>query len=147
MEYKVPRILWENLESVLLTQSRKYVCELARYLKVPEKELLNKVLPSSDSLNVIIQDSNADTNKCKAYIQMDSMTVLCKKPVAFHSEYCTIHRMKRMNVEDNSNVIEVERIKDIAEYEPIWLVNNTIVNSKGETIGKRTTNKIKLYTI
>lgn len=42
LEYKVPRLLWENLESVLLAQSRKYICELAKRLNVSEKELLKK---------------------------------------------------------------------------------------------------------
>ena len=54
VEYKVPRFLWENFESVLLAQSKRYITELAKRLAVPEKELIKKVLPSSDSLKVII---------------------------------------------------------------------------------------------
>ena len=32
--YKVPRILWENMEAVLLAQSKKYIEELAKILQV-----------------------------------------------------------------------------------------------------------------
>jgi len=79
LEYKVPRILWENLESVLYAQSKRYVMETAKRLGVPEKELLKRVLPTSDSLHVMIQDSQAESNQCKAYVQHDKMTVFCKK--------------------------------------------------------------------
>lgn len=39
LEYKVPRLLWENFEAVLLAQSKRYIGELARRLNVSEKEL------------------------------------------------------------------------------------------------------------
>ena len=68
IEYKIPRILWENLESVLLAQSKRYIGELAKRLKVSEKELIKRVLPTSDYLKVIIQDTQTES-QCKAYIQ------------------------------------------------------------------------------
>ena len=66
IEYKVPRLLWENLESVLLAQSKRYIGELAKRLGVSEKELTKRVLPTSDSLKVIIQDTHAECNQCKS---------------------------------------------------------------------------------
>ena len=65
LEYKVPRILWENFESVLLAQSKRYIAELAKRLHVSEKELIKKVLPTTDSLKVIIQDSHNESNQCE----------------------------------------------------------------------------------
>ncbi len=70
IEYKVPRLLWENFESVLLAQSKRYIGELAKRLNVPERELQKRVLPTSDSLKVIIQDTQAESNQCKAYFKM-----------------------------------------------------------------------------
>ena len=61
-EYKVPRLLWENLESVLLAQSKRYNGELAKRLGVSEKELQKKVLPTSDTLKVTIQDNQAESS-------------------------------------------------------------------------------------
>ena len=75
IEYKVPRLLWENLESVLLAQSKRYIGELAKRLGVSEKELQKKVLPSSDSLKIMLFDSQAECNQCKAYIQQDKLTI------------------------------------------------------------------------
>ena len=150
-EYHFPRILWDNLESILKAHSKKYVYELARYLKVPEKELYDKVFPNSDSVQIIIQDSHADINKCKAFVQRNKVTIYCKKPVAYHSEYCSFHRNCRMAVLPSEDSIKtIIQIKEIDKYESIWLINNTneIINSKGDLVGKwnKSKNKIILYT-
>ena len=147
VEYKVPRFLWENFESVLLAQSKRYITELAKRLAVPEKELIKKVLPSSDSLKVIILDTQAECNQCKAYIQNDKLTVFCRKTTAFGSNYCHFHKNKRMMVIDNTNPIKIKRIKDMNTANPMWATDNIIYNSAGEIIGKinKNTNKIKLF--
>lgn len=150
IEYKIPRLLWENFESVLLAQSKRYIAELAKRLQVPEKDLLKRVLPTSDSLKVIIQDTQSDTNKCKAYVQQDKLTVFCRKTVAYGCDYCLFHRNKRMMVIEGTNPMEIQRIKDRNTIGPIWVTkHNHIINSSGDIIGKynRTTGKIKLFVI
>jgi hypothetical protein len=147
LEYKVPRLLWESLESVLLANSKKYVCDLAKYLKVPEKELLKKVLPSNDSLKVYIQDS--ETIKCRAYVQKDTFTVYCRKPVAYGCDYCSFHREKRMMVVEERSPTLIQRIKDRNDLPPAWTIGTNIVDSQNNVIGKVNHNKstIKLFTI
>jgi hypothetical protein len=149
IEYKVPRLLWENFESVLLAQSKRYICELAKRLGVPEKDLLKKVLPTSDSLKVIIQDTQAESNQCKAYIQQDKLTIYCKKPVAYGCEYCSFHRNKRMTVIDGTNPIQIQRIKDVNSLEPLWVSNNNLYNSTGNIVGKinKEGGKIKMFVV
>ena len=147
MEYKVPRLLWENLESVLLAQSKRYITELAKRLDVPEKELLKKVLPTSDSLKITILDSQLECNQCKAYIQHDNLTVFCRKPVAYQSEFCILHRTKRMTVLHAQNPHSIQKIKDSNINTPMWVMNNDIINSNGDSIGKinRNESKIKIF--
>ncbi len=147
MEYKVPRFLWENLESVLLAQSKRYVTELAKRLDICEKELIRKVLPSSDSLKVIIQDSHAESCQCKAYLQNDKLTVFCRKPVIYGTEFCALHRTKRMTVIEGTSPKEVQRVKDKSTMGPVWIANNIIVNTTGNMIGKvnKSTGKIKIF--
>ncbi len=147
IEYKVPRLLWENFESVLLAQSKRYIGELAKRLGVSEKELLKKVLPTSDSLKVIIQDTQAESNQCKAYIQHDKLTVYCKKATAYGCDYCSFHRTKRMTVIEGTNPIQLQKIKDTNSLEPLWVNNNTLYNSSGAIIGKinKDSSKIKIF--
>jgi hypothetical protein len=148
IEYKVPRLLWENFESVLLAQSKRYISELAKRLNVPERELQKKVLPTSDSLKVIIQDTQAESNQCKAYVQNDKLTVYCRKPVAYGCEYCSFHRNKRMIVIEGTNPIQIQRIKDTNKTGPLWVNNNTLYNSNGDIVGKinKDDGRIKIYT-
>lgn len=149
IEYKVPRLLWENLESVLLAQSKRYIGELAKRLGVSEKDLIKRVLPTSDSLKVIIQDTHAECNQCKAYIQHDMLTVFCRKATAYGSEYCQYHRSKRMRVIEGTNPIELQRLTDINTMEPLWVNNTTLYNSSGDIVGKinKETGKIKMFVI
>lgn len=149
MEYKVPRFLWENLESVLLAQSKRYVTELAKRLDIPEKELMKKVLPSSDSLKVIIQDTQSESCQCKAYIQNDKLTVFCRKPVVYGTEFCAFHRSKRMTVIEGTTPAEIQKIKDKTSFGPVWLANNNIINISGNTVGKvnRAQGKIKMFVL
>jgi hypothetical protein len=136
LEYKVPRLLWENMEAILLAQSRRYIGDLARRLNVPEKELQRKVLPSSDSLKVMMMDSQAETTQCRAYVQLDSITTHCRKPIAYHSEFCAFHRDRRMNVFVEDTTPRVEKVKASPTKEPVWLRGNMLVNAKGETVGR-----------
>jgi hypothetical protein len=149
IEYKVPRLLWENFESVLLAQSKRYIGELAKRLGVSEKELLKKVLPTSDSLKVIIQDTQAECNQCKAYIQQDKLTVYCRKATAYGTEYCSFHRNKRMLVIEGTNPITIQKIKDTNTIESLWVSDSILYNSNGEIVGKinKEKGKIKLFTM
>ena len=149
IEYKVPRLLWENFESVLLAQSKRYIGELAKRLGVPERELVKKVLPTSDSLKVIIQDTQAECNQCKAYVQQDKLTVFCRKATAYGSEYCSFHRNKRMLVIEGTNPITIQKVKDINTMESLWASDSTLYNSNGEVVGKinKDTGKIKLFVL
>jgi hypothetical protein len=149
IEYKVPRLLWENFEAVLLAQSKRYIGELAKRLGVPEKELIKKVLPTSDSLKVIIQDTQAECNQCKAYVQHDKLTVYCRKATAYGSEYCSFHRNKRMLVIEGTNPIQIQKIKDTNTIESLWVSDTTLYNSNGDIVGKinKETGRIKLFMI
>jgi hypothetical protein len=149
IEYKVPRLLWENLESVLLAQSKRYIGELAKRLGVSEKELQKKVLPSSDSLKIMLFDSQAECNQCKAYIQQDKVTIYCRKPVAYQSEYCSFHRQKRMQVISETQPIIIQKVKDISKQEPLYIYENILINSSGNMVGKinKKTNKMKLFMV
>lgn len=136
VEYKVPRLLWENFESILLAQSRRFIGELARRLDVPERELQRKVLPTADSLKILMIDSQVESLQCRAYVQHDAITAFCRKPVSYPSEYCAFHQTRRMNVFTEGEPIPVQRLKTPPTREAMWVKGNTIINSKGEVMGR-----------
>jgi hypothetical protein len=54
-----------------------------------------------------------------------------------------------MMVIDSTNPIKIQRIKDMNTASPMWVSDNIIYNSAGDTIGKinKNTNKMKLFII
>jgi len=149
--YKVPRILWENLEAVLLTQSKKYIEELAKILGVPAKELQKRVMPSANSVKVILQDTQE--NACHAYIQTGIFTVFCRKSV-FNGDFCAAHCSARLIVND-TKAKTIKKVKDMDMLPPMWEQDTSIPAikelyvSSGQQIGKvnHDKQKITIYTI
>lgn len=149
--YKVPRILWENLEAVLLTQSKRYIEELAKILGVSAKELQKRVMPSANSVRVILQDVQEST--CRAYVQNGAFTVFCRKPV-FNGDFCAAHCGARPIVNDTV-AIPIKKVKDMDMLPPMWEQDTSIHAIKelyvasGQRIGKvnHEKQKITIYTI
>ncbi len=136
-EYKVPRVLWESLESVLMAHSRRYVSDLAKILEVDEKELIKKVLPTSDKLKVYIQDSQSECYHCMAYVQYDKVTGYCRKTKTLGSEFCEFHNKKRMNVVKSPEPNILQKISNIPELTNSWIDSKgNIVISDLTKIGK-----------
>jgi hypothetical protein len=150
MEYKIPRILWENLESVLRAQSERYVIELAKRLHVPEKELLKRVLPSTDSVRVVIQDSNAESLQCTAYEQHHAITARCRRPTAYQSPFCPQHRLQRTTILEGTNPASVQRLSDHPNRAPMWVRDgHVLIDSTGAVVGsiRPHAEKIRLFQI
>lgn len=143
--YKVPRILWENMEAVLLAQSKKYIEELAKILQVNAKELQKRVMPSADSIKVVLQD--VEERQCTAYVQQGTCTVFCRKPI-YHGTFCAAHSVKRPLV-SMENAATIQRLKDIESLPSTWILNNNLIAANGQQIGRinHTTKKIKIYVI
>ena len=98
-----------------------------------------------NQLKITIQDTQAESNQCKAYIQNDKLTIFCRKAVSYGSEYCPFHRNKRMLVIEGTNPIQIQRLKDTNSIGPMWVNNNTLYNSNGEMVGKMKDDKIKIF--
>jgi len=145
LEYKIPRILWESLEAVLLAQSKKYIEELANRLHVPAKELQKRVMPSADSIKVLLQE--VQEGLCQAHVQNGEFTVFCRKPV-LNSTFCTEHQFHRSLVLID-DAINIQKVKDIDMLPPIWIKESdtTLYYSNNTIAGKinHDKQKIKIY--
>jgi hypothetical protein len=150
-DYVVPRVLWESFNSVLLAQSRQYVKELAKRLKVPEKELMKKVLPTADSIRVYMHDTQTEDLQCIADIQEGVIIHKCARPVLLGSTYCSEHHVHTHAPLISSSLEQVERIiqsDDINDESKIRAANMNIpkklwttpekmvIDATGRTIGQ-----------
>ena len=136
VEYQVPRILWESLESVLLAQGRIFVKDIAKRLDVDEKELLRRVMPSS-KIKVYLHDTQTDGLQCTAYVQNCSITQHCRRPVMLGSEFCGQHIRDRIYIIEPSEASHVHRIQDAADRPPLWKrPDGIVIDSRGNHVGK-----------
>ena len=146
-EYQIPRYLWESFEAVIKAQSVLYVKELAKRLRVSEKELVKRVLPSAGKddarvVSVTLIDTASDVNQCCARVLHDEITTYCRRPVAHLSEYCPLHQFRRPLVlppsEDAPVTTEVQRVDDSPDYPVQWVTTDRariLLDSKGHQQG------------
>jgi hypothetical protein len=145
-EYKVPRLLWESLEAIMLAQGKRYVREMAKTLKVNEKELLKRVFPAKDTLNITLHDTTSTSLQCMAYMN-GTITHLCRKPVLLGSDYCSSHQTMRAIVDTEPTL---EKLGTDSKTPPLWLTKDgTVIDSSGTAKGAfhKKQGKLVLYTI
>jgi hypothetical protein len=169
-DYVVPRVLWESFNSVLLAQSRQYVKELAKRLKVPEKDLMKKVLPTADSIRVYMHDTQTEDLQCIADIQEGIIIHKCGRPVLLGTSHCSEHHVTSSQPTSTTTLTltstfqTVERIiqsDDINDESRIQAVNMNIpkklwttkdkivIDATGRTIGhyNEDDSKLQLFKI
>jgi len=145
-EYKVPRLLWESLEAVLLAQGKRYVRDMAKTLKVNEKELIKRVFPTKDTLNITIHDTQSMSLQCSAYVP-GTINQLCRKPVELGSEFCLAHRTSRPVVTAEANL---EKIADEGTRPSLWArADGSVIDTKGQHSGvfNKNRNRLVLFQI
>ena len=90
--FKVPRLLWESFESTLLAEGKRFVRDIAKTLKVPEKELVKRIFPTNDALHIHLHDTHTETLDCMAFAGGSGQVARrCRRPVQLGSEFCLAH--------------------------------------------------------
>lgn len=120
-DIKVPRLLWESLEAVLVAQGKKYVREMAKALEVDPKDLVKKVFDGKDGVRVILHDTATDSLECTAYVQDKAVTRLCRRPVQLGSEFCSHHVTARPHVAPTDATTELRKLQDDAARPSLWV--------------------------
>ena len=140
-EYKVPRLLWESLEAVLLAQGKRYVRDMAKTLKVNEKELLKQVFPTKDAIKVTLHDTTTASLQCTAYLP-GQIVHLCRKPVLLGSTFCESHQRTRPLVTIPANL---EKLADDGTRPPLWTqADGTVIDATGSSCGLYNKDRSKL---
>jgi hypothetical protein len=152
LHYKVPRVLWESLESVLLANSRNFVRECAKRLCVPEKELIKRVIPSSDVLKICIHDTNTPDLQCTAYKHENSLVVHCRMPIVCGTKFCAVHQTQRFIVAPATSppAKKIKKIEDIDNMPPLWVdEEDNVIDNKLNIIGKWNSdmNRLRVFII
>ena len=138
---KIPAVLWESLEISLTSASKRFIKKAAEILHVEEKELLRAVMPSGETVKMILYETE-DIRECQAWISNPSkpdFVVRCRKAIIPGEEYCSIHKHSRSHVQNCiEGVRDVDSIMTSSDVPSLWLIPDTthIINSEGKIVGK-----------
>jgi len=133
--FKVPRLLWESFESTLLAEGKRFVRDIAKTLKVPEKELIKRVFPTNDALHVHLHDTHTETLDCMAFTEASSSEVArrCRHPVQLGTEYCLAHATRRPLF---LPAPPIRKLQDHPGRPSLWVqADGTVVNEQGTPCG------------
>jgi hypothetical protein len=143
-EYKVSRLLWENLEATLLAQGKRFIKDIAKTLQVSEKELIKQVFPTKDTLKVAIYDSNVESNQCSAYVT-GTVTHICRRPTLTGSTFCASHVTSRYTVTAAEDTVQLQKLQDGPARPTLWLQSDgCVLDSAGVVCGWYNSDKSKL---
>ncbi len=89
-EYRVPRLMWESLESSLRIAGKQFVKRLANALQVPEKDLIKEVF-KQDDVKVCIHDWTDEDFMCPGWKIVDNTYIPCPNVKLCGHEFCRDH--------------------------------------------------------
>jgi hypothetical protein len=139
MSYQIPKLIWESFESALYAESRNYLRSLADAMKTNPNDLIKAVLPSKDSLKILLYETE-DIKECKAFIPHSAkadFAIHCRKPVFPGEEWCQLHQHARFGIQRTIEPpINWKPIKVPSELPALWLNDkDQVVNAEGIVCG------------
>lgn len=147
-EFVIQSAIVKHIEQALLINGRTYVKELARILKVDERTLLKRVIPSIDTVKQHVYITS--TSQCTAYTMCEDIVTFCRNPVFCGKPFCGQHLINRFNLIENTKTKHVIKVADSPDREPLWIRGETdVINNVGNIIGSwnATNYKLTLFTI
>ena len=142
---KVPRLLWESFESILLAEGKRFVRDIAHTLQVPEKELVKRIFPTKDALHVQLHDTHTSTLDCRALSTGGPVARRCRRPVQLGSEFCPTHLTHRPLY---LHAAPIRKLQDHPDRPSLWVqADGTVIDEHGTSHGaySEETGKLLLF--
>ncbi len=137
--YHIPNVIWQPFEAEIRKESKKFLENIANALKVPTEDLRKLVLPTNDSLRLILYETE-DLKECKAFIKHPTkphFAIRCRKITFPGDDCCSEHKHSRSSVQSTIIPPTILRpLKVPAELPPLWLTEDKkVVNIDGTVCG------------
>jgi len=143
---KVPRLLWESFEAILLAEGKRFVKDIAKTLQVPEKELVKRIFPTKDALHIQLHDTHTETLDCMAFSTSGSAVARrCRRPVQLGSEFCVAHQTHRPLY---LPAAPIRKLQDHPDRPSLWVqADGTVIDEHGVSQGtySEETGKLLLF--
>lgn len=139
----IPKSLLENLNASLNQEAKRLCRDAAKILKIPEKELQNKVLKKIEKIT--IHEDNDRPYSCPVFNE-NNILERCRKPCLLGTGRCLTHQTSIIPEPTTHKILT--RIQPTSEYtEPLWCdeSDGSVYDRKSDIIGTMIDNKIILY--
>jgi len=140
MSIQIPLSLLETIQSAFTGEAKRLCRDAAKILKVSEKDLLHKILPSGSKIKLV--DDNSAPITCPALIKMGILT-RCRSPCLLGTGRCLHHQTAVVPVTEG--LIPLTRLEGM----PRWCNEETgdVYESSGEIIGKYKDGILKVFVL
>lgn len=149
MNVQIPQQLLESLQASFLGEAKRICRDAAKILKVPEKELIQKVLPQGSRVKLQVVDTNEAPTQCPAFVQEEMILRRCRLPALLGTGRCVCHQTAKIPAipEDVLQLTRLERYT--AEDSPLWCNEATgeVIDSSGVVVGLYKNSELTLFVI
>jgi hypothetical protein len=145
---KIPLSLFDTLQNVFKIEAKQMCRDVAKILKRPEKEIIEKVFQHQISLQ-IIQDNDI-TISCPVFLKKDSLLERCRKSCVLGTGRCLSHQSVLIIPEIPSTVQILTRLEyNESQHKALWCdeVNGNVYNTEGKFIGFYKDESLQLFEI
>jgi len=139
----IPKSLFDSLSASLNQEAKRLCKESAKLLKVPEKELLEKILKKMPKITIC--EDNSMPYSCPVYNEKKYVE-RCRKPCLLGTGRCTEHQ--NVHVPEPTTQKLLTRIQATAEIpDPLFCdeSDGTVYNSSADAVGFYENNRLTLY--
>jgi hypothetical protein len=139
----IPKSLFDSLQASLNQEARRLCKESAKILKIPEKEILEKILKKMPKITVC-EDNNMPYS-CPVYNEKKHVE-RCRKPCILGTGRCINHQS--VSVPEPTTQKLLTRIQSTEEItENLWCdeSDGSVYNSSAVIVGDYLNNKLTLY--
>ena len=148
MSIAIPQTLFETLQSAFLAEGKRFCVDIAKILKVPEKELQTKLFKEKKVHITLFEDSERPLS-CLVPVQMGVVVKRCRYPCVLGTSRCMVHQFVEAIQEPSPDLIKYTRIESHPSLkEPLWCHEDTgiIINTAGQEVGEYKDEEIVLWT-
>lgn len=137
---QVPSSLFESLQASLQQEARRICRDAAKILRVPEKELEQKVLKSMGKITIVKDQS---PTSCHVLMDTEKLLQRCRLPCILGTGRCHKHQ-EIISVPEGGFLTRIEAQE---ELEPLWCDESSgvLYNKNAEEVGNYKNSRLTVF--
>ena len=133
---KLPKSLLTTIQTAFKLEAKRLCRDIATILQKPEKELIEKVLQSQCTLQIL--EDNDETHSCPILIRHSVVLERCRRPCLLGTGLCIHHQSTTTIPEVPSSLKTLTRIECSSDHTaPLWCDETTgyVYGTDGAQVG------------